>query len=477
MPHKRNPVKSEQLCGLARVSARQPQAGLENVALWHERDISHSSVERDRAPRLADARVLHGGEVPRHRRGARRAPRADAARTSTRRTGSCSASRCCSRWSSAVSTRDDAYRARAARRDAHVGGAPAVPRRARRRSRGHRASSTPTRSTRASTSTARSRTPARAVDALDDAGRRRMSRDRSRCPHHYTGKVRELYEVGHDRMLIVASDRISVFDVVLARRDPRQGPRAHRAVDVLVRADRRTSCRTTWCRPTPPTSPRPRAPRSRAGRCSCAPRARCGSSASPAATCSARRGPSTRRPARCRAARSRRAAPGRAAARADLHARPPRPSRATTCRSPTPRRPRSSATTSSSSCATSRCAVYEFGAAHAACAGRDPRRHQARVRRPIDDELLVIDEMLTPDSSRYWPAEDYAGRRLAAVVRQAVRARPLPVARLGPDAARAAAARPRDRRAHARATSRPTSCITGESFDELVRRKSRDRMA
>ncbi|MFI5048171.1 MAG: phosphoribosylaminoimidazolesuccinocarboxamide synthase, partial [Acidimicrobiia bacterium] len=34
-------------------------------------------------------------------------------------------------------------------------------------------------------------------------------------PHHYTGKVRELYEVGHDRMLVVASDRISVFDVVL----------------------------------------------------------------------------------------------------------------------------------------------------------------------------------------------------------------------------------------------------------------------
>ena len=37
-------------------------------------------------------------------------------------------------------------------------------------------------------------------------------------PHHYTGKVRELYEVDHDRMLIVASDRISVFDVVLAER-------------------------------------------------------------------------------------------------------------------------------------------------------------------------------------------------------------------------------------------------------------------
>ena len=46
MPHKRNPVSSEQICGLARVVRANSLAGLENIALWHERDISHSSVER-----------------------------------------------------------------------------------------------------------------------------------------------------------------------------------------------------------------------------------------------------------------------------------------------------------------------------------------------------------------------------------------------------------------------------------------------
>jgi adenylosuccinate lyase len=46
MPHKRNPIKSEQIAGLVRVLRGNAQAALENVALWHERDISHSSVER-----------------------------------------------------------------------------------------------------------------------------------------------------------------------------------------------------------------------------------------------------------------------------------------------------------------------------------------------------------------------------------------------------------------------------------------------
>jgi adenylosuccinate lyase len=46
MPHKRNPITSEQICGLARLLRTNAMAAMENVALWHERDISHSSVER-----------------------------------------------------------------------------------------------------------------------------------------------------------------------------------------------------------------------------------------------------------------------------------------------------------------------------------------------------------------------------------------------------------------------------------------------
>ena len=55
MPHKRNPIVTERLTGIARLLRGYAQTGLENVALWHERDISHSSVERVTLP---DATIL-----------------------------------------------------------------------------------------------------------------------------------------------------------------------------------------------------------------------------------------------------------------------------------------------------------------------------------------------------------------------------------------------------------------------------------
>ena len=55
MPHKRNPILSERICGLARVLRGYAEAAVENVALWHERDISHSGAERVILP---DATIL-----------------------------------------------------------------------------------------------------------------------------------------------------------------------------------------------------------------------------------------------------------------------------------------------------------------------------------------------------------------------------------------------------------------------------------
>jgi adenylosuccinate lyase len=80
MPHKRNPVVAERICGLARVVRAAAVVGLENVALWHERDISHSSAERvaipdaflaldymlDRFTWLVDGLVVHPDRMRRN---------------------------------------------------------------------------------------------------------------------------------------------------------------------------------------------------------------------------------------------------------------------------------------------------------------------------------------------------------------------------------------------------------------------------
>ena len=83
MPHKRNPIVSERITGIARLLRGYAQAGLENVALWHERDISHSSVERVALPdattlldyaqqlavRVVDGMTVHADRMrgqPRH---------------------------------------------------------------------------------------------------------------------------------------------------------------------------------------------------------------------------------------------------------------------------------------------------------------------------------------------------------------------------------------------------------------------------
>jgi adenylosuccinate lyase len=100
MPHKRNPITTERITGLARVLRGNATAAVENVALWHERDISHSGAERvilpdstillDYLQHLA-IRVVRGwSSTP-----------TGCARTSTSRTARCSPSACCSRSSRA----------------------------------------------------------------------------------------------------------------------------------------------------------------------------------------------------------------------------------------------------------------------------------------------------------------------------------------------------------------------------------------
>jgi adenylosuccinate lyase len=80
MPHKRNPILSENLCGLARVVRGAVIPALEDIPLWHERDISHSSVERmiapdataslafmlDRSTRLVDGLVVYPDRMKRN---------------------------------------------------------------------------------------------------------------------------------------------------------------------------------------------------------------------------------------------------------------------------------------------------------------------------------------------------------------------------------------------------------------------------
>ena len=81
-------------------------------------------------------------------------------------------------------------------------------------------------------------------------------------PHHYSGKVRELYEVDHDRMLVVASDRISVFAVVLPDLIPDKG-RVLTALSTFWSST--ATLATTSCPPDPTDFPRPR--RDVGGRC------------------------------------------------------------------------------------------------------------------------------------------------------------------------------------------------------------------
>ena len=122
--------------------------------------------------------------------------------------------------------------------------------------------------------------------------------------------------------------------------------------------------------------------------------------------------------------------------------RPPRPRSAPTTRTSRSRRRRSCwAPSWPPRSATRRWPCTRFAADYAPRARHHHRRHQVRVRHRSTDKLILIDEVLTPDSSRFWPLDGYAPGNGPAQLRQAVRARLPRDPRLGQDGARPGAAR------------------------------------
>ena len=293
MPHKRNPITAERICGIARVVRANALVGLENVALWHERDISHSSAERIVLPdsflavdyMLDRFAWLVEGLVVREER-----MRENVASSH----GLYFSQRLLLALVESGLTRDDAYRLvqRNAMRawDEQIDFRSLVdadPEIAGRVDLDAVFDPAPTPPTSMSSSIACGRSSRR-------GGRARMS-EPGGATHLASGKVREIYALDDERLLLVASDRISTFDVILPTPIPDKGRVLTGMSAFWFARTQRRSCRTT-CSSSATTAARPSAGGSRC----------CRSSSSCAATCPARRGSTTRRRERCAATRCRR---------------------------------------------------------------------------------------------------------------------------------------------------------------------------
>ena len=247
MPHKRNPIKSEQLSGLARVLRGNLQAALEDVALWHERDISHSSVERIIIPDSLMLAYYMIEQMTRLVEGLRVYPER-MLRNLDASFGLVFSQPVLLALVESGRSRDDAYRI--VQRNAM---------RAWQEERSFRELLVADPEVAATLDAARldacfdlkralanvgayvRRARPHGGDAIAASrrGRRTTMGKPGALPHLYSGKVRELYEVAYDQLLIVASDRVSVFDVVLPDEIPDKGRVLTGAVAVLVRSDRR----------------------------------------------------------------------------------------------------------------------------------------------------------------------------------------------------------------------------------------------
>ena len=452
MPHKRNPILSERIAGLARLLRGYAQTGFENQPLWHERDISHSSAERVALP---DATILldymlvratgpgrrargpAGADAREHRArprpprvvagaaGARRARRAvargrlrhrPAQRPAGRRTSACPLHRLLV--------------------DRPARGAEAAAGRARRLLR--RRDAAAPRARRSSPASTRWRPSVRLAEAFVRSG-----------------KVRDLYRVGDDRLLLVASDRLSAFDVVLPTPIPDKGR-------VLTGLSRFWFARDRLDRPQPPAVDRPRrrpgatSPtatptssttlrgRMMLGRLAevlpieCVVRGYLSGSGWKAylgdgAVCGIRLPAGLRESDRLPApifTPATKAPHGRA--RREHPVRERRDADRAGARGPGPRRRRSRCTRTAPRRASGP-------------GSSSPTRSSSSALLP-SGELLLIDEVMTPDSSRFWDATTYQPGRGAGELRQAVRPRLAAPAGLGPHRARPGAPARRRRR-------------------------------
>ena len=240
MPHKRNPVVAERLSGLARVVRAASIVGLENVALWHERDISHSSAERvvlpdaflaldymlDRFAWLVDGLIVDAERMRRNLEASH---------------GLVFSQRVLLALVASGLSRDESYRL--VQRNALAAWDEERDfRRARRvGSRGRRppGAGVAGRGVRPRRCNASCRCPVRAARRPGRAKPRTKGGGRSclKLSTSGAGRFGEIYELGDDRLVLVASDRISTFDVVLPTEIPDKGRVLTRALGVLVRAD------------------------------------------------------------------------------------------------------------------------------------------------------------------------------------------------------------------------------------------------
>ena len=400
MPHKRNPILSERLCGLARLQRGYLGAGLEDVALWHERDISHSSVERVALPdasllacyMLRKATGLAAGLVVHPER---------ALQNLTEGTlGLVFSQSVLLALVSGGLTRDEAYRI--VQRDARLAWEERRPLRAVLEADGEVTLDD------AQLDAAFDLTRTlRHVDRFADAGLAPclMSVD---LPRIHSGKVRELYDAGDGRLVMVASDRVERVrrDHGGAHHRQRAGVDGHD--ELLVRRDGRHRPRVADHR-------RPGGHGRRAGRRRLA--GRLGRPGRPGAAgrdapprVHRARLPRRRRPTRstpgghrARHAHAGRPAAGQPAGGAHLHPlhqgdRGPRPQHRLRRRRRPGGRGRGAAAKHIS------LALYRRAAARCAEAGfvlADTKFESGYV----DGELCLCDEVCTPDSSRLWPAD------------------------------------------------------------------------